>query len=455
MKLFHLVLWRISLALIVVLTVWAGFFYMAVVEEVNDEVDDTLEDYSEGLIIRALSGEDMPTASNGSNNQYYLYKVSESYAASHPQITYRDEMVFITEKSETEPARVLITIFRTEDERYMELVVYTPTIEKLDLLRAILGWIIFLYVLLLLIILSINIWVFRKNMKPLYVLLKWLDSSQLGKKNEPLENITKITEFRKLNAATMAFAERGEKLFEQQKTFIGNASHEMQTPLAICRNRLEMLMEDETLTEHQLNELIKTHQTLENLTRMNRSLLLLCKIENGQFADTRSVCLNDILAHYLDDYKEVYAYRNITVTVTTDSSFCVEMNDSLVSVLVTNLLKNSFVHNIDGGFIYIKITANIFEISNTGEKPLDRERIFERFYQGQKKEGSTGLGLALVDSICKANHLKIDYTYVENRHIFTISKQNPRIKREISFLISISFQIPFASLQYDNENLIK
>jgi len=424
MKLFHLVLWRISLALIVVLTVWAGFFYMAVVEEVNDEVDDTLEDYSEGLIIRALSGEDMPTASNGSNNQYYLYEVSESYAASHPQITYRDEMVFITEKSETEPARVLITIFRTEDERYMELVVYTPTIEKLDLLRAILGWIIFLYVLLLLIILSINIWVFRKNMKPLYVLLKWLDTSQLGKKNEPLENTTKITEFRKLNAATMAFAERGEKLFEQQKTFIGKASHEMQTPLAICRNRLEMLMEDETLTEHQLNELIKTHQTLENLTRMNRSLLLLCKIENGQFADTRSVCLNDILAHYLDDYKEVYAYRNITVTVTTDSSFCVEMNDSLVSVLVTNLLKNSFVHNIDGGFIYIKITANTFEISNTGEKPLDRERIFERFYQGQKKEGSTGLGLALVDSICKANHLKIDYTYVENRHIFTISKQN-------------------------------
>lgn len=424
MKLFHLVLWRISLALIVVLTVWAGFFYMAVVEEVNDEVDDTLEDYSEGLIIRALSGEDMPTASNGSNNQYYLYEVSESYVASHPQITYRDEMVFITEKSETEPARVLITIFRTEDERYMELVVYTPTIEKLDLLRAILGWIIFLYVLLLLIILSINIWVFRKNMKPLYVLLKWLDSSQLGKKNEPLENTTKITEFRKLNAATMAFAERGEKLFEQQKTFIGNASHEMQTPLAICRNRLEMLMEDETLTEHQLNELIKTHQTLENLTRMNRSLLLLCKIENGQFADTRSVCLNDILTHYLDDYKEVYAYRNITVTVTTDSSFCVEMNDSLVSVLVTNLLKNSFVHNIDGGFIYIKITANTFEISNTGEKPLDRERIFERFYQGQKKEGSTGLGLALVDSICKANHLKIDYTYVENRHIFTISKQN-------------------------------
>ena len=109
--------------MIIVLSLWAGFFFLQIVDEVYDEVDDSLEDYSEGLIIRALSGEEMPAASNGSNNQYYLYEVSKSYAASHPQITYRDEMVFITEKDETEPARVLITIFRTDDERYMELVV--------------------------------------------------------------------------------------------------------------------------------------------------------------------------------------------------------------------------------------------------------------------------------------------------------------------------------------------
>lgn len=423
MKLFHLVLWRISLALVVVLSLWAGFFYLKIVDEVNDEVDDSLEDYSESLIIRALSGEDMPMASNGSNNQYYLYEVSASYAMAHPQITYRDEMVFITEKDETEPARVLMTIFRTDDDRYMELVVYTPTIEKLDLLRAILGWIVFLYVVLLLIILLINVWVFRKNMKPLYALLKWLDSYQLGNKNAPLENTTHVTEFRRLNTAAIAYAERSEKLFEQQKLFIGNASHEMQTPLAICRNRLEMLMEDENLTEHQLNELVKTHQTLENLTRMNRSLLLLCKIENGQFTDVHAVCLNEILNRYLEDYKEVYAYRNISVTVEEISSFCVPMNDSLVSVLVTNLLKNAFVHNVDGGFIHIKINSDAFEISNTGEKALDGERIFERFYQGQKKEGSTGLGLALVDSICKSNHLRVVYTYVEGKHVFTVSRQ--------------------------------
>lgn len=70
-----------------------------------------------------------------------------------------------------------------------------------------------------------------------------------GKENEALNNDTQITEFRKLNDAAVRYAERTEQMFEQQKQFIGNASHEIQTPLAICRNRLEMLMDDDSLSE--------------------------------------------------------------------------------------------------------------------------------------------------------------------------------------------------------------
>lgn len=94
-------------------------------------------------------------------------------------------------------------------------------------------------------------------MRPLYVLLHWLDKYRIGKVNEPLQNNTRVSEFRKLNEAAVRYAERSEQMFEQQKQFIGNASHEMQTPLAICRNRLEMLMEDENLSESQLEELMK------------------------------------------------------------------------------------------------------------------------------------------------------------------------------------------------------
>lgn len=423
MKLFHLVLWRFALALVLVFAVWAGFFYMAVMEEVNDEVDDSLEDYSEWLIVRALQGEEMPSESNGSNNQYYLYEVSEEYAMSYPQISYRDEMVYITEKKEEEPARVLITIFRTDDDRYMELVVYTPTIEKMDLRRAILGWIIFLYMLLLLVVLLITAWGYRRNMKPLYVLLGWIGRYRLGHPNEPLDNRTNITEFHHLNEAVAGFASRNEQLFEQQKQFIGNASHEMQTPLAICCNRIEMLMDDETLSEKQLGELMKTHRTLENLVRMNRSLLLLCKIENGQYMEDRHpVCLDRLLRHYMEDYGEVYAYLSIRVEAGWKEPFCVEMNESLASVLVTNLLKNAFVHNVGEGLIRIHADKDMLLICNTGGAPLDGNRIFERFYQGRKKESSTGLGLALADTICKVNGLLLSYFYEDGLHCFKISK---------------------------------
>lgn len=420
MKLFHLVMWRMSAMLVVILTCWAVLFYLAVMEEVNDEVDDSLSDYAESLIIRSLSGEKMPDTSNGSNNQYFLYGVSAEYAASYPKISYRDEMVYITAKGETEPARILMTIFQKDDGGYMELVVYTPTIEKYDLQRAILGWIVFLYVLLLLMILAVNAWVFYRNMRPLYTLLKWLENYRLGSKREPLDESLRIVEFRKLNEAANLFSERSEQLYEQQKLFIGNASHEMQTPLAICRNRLEMLMEDDTLTEKQLSELMKTHRTLENLTRLNKSLLLLCKIDNRQFTDVKPICLNELLMHYLDDYKEVYAYRRVQVNVHVEDCFQLEMSEALATVLLTNLLKNAFVHTSEGGTIELTFTASSFEIRNTGEASLDKNRIFERFYKEGKKEGSTGLGLALVDSICKAYRLNLSYRFENGMHIFTI-----------------------------------
>ena len=421
MKLIYYIILRITLALTFILTVWAIFFYVTMIDEVNDEVDDALEDYSETIIIRALAGEELPSKTNGSNNQYYMMEVSKEYAESREDIQYKDSMVYIEEKEETEPARILTTIFKDDEGRYHELTVSTPNIEKDDLRDAIQVWIIFLYVALLFCIIIISVWVFYRNMRPLYVLLHWLDGYQTGKKNKPLSNETQITEFRKLNEAAIRYVERTEQMFEQQKQFIGNASHEIQTPLAICRNRLEMLMEDDSLSEKQLEELMKTHQTLEHITKLNKSLLLLSKIENGQFTDTVQVEVNKLLRQYLEDYKEVYQYREIITSIEEEGVFYLTINETLAVVLLTNLLKNAFVHNMDGGHIRIVITPHSVMFCNTGAaQPLDARRIFERFYQGKKKEGSTGLGLAIADTICKMQALRLCYEYKSGEHCFTL-----------------------------------
>lgn len=413
---------RISLMLTIMLSAWAVFFYIAIIAEVNDEVDDSLEDYSETIIIRALAGEELPSKNNGSNNQYYLTEISNEYALLHEKVCYKDSMIYIAEKEETEPARILTTIFRDEAGLYHELTVSTPTIEKEDLKGAILGWIIFLYMALLLTIILTCIWVFHRNMKPLYELLRWLDGYHIGKESQPLKNETKIMEFRKLNEAVIRNAKRSEHLFEQQKQFIGNASHEIQTPLAICQNRLEMLMEDDSLSESQLEELVKMYQTLEYITKLNKSLLLLSKIDNGQFPETKEMELNTLLKQYIDDYKEVYAYRKIELNVEERGIFRISMNESLAVALLTNLLKNAFVHNIDGGHIRIVITNRSITFCNSGIKQsLNQTHIFERFYQGNKKEGSTGLGLAITDSICKLQHLTLRYYFENDEHCLEIS----------------------------------
>ena len=173
----------------------------------------------------------------------------------------------------------------------------------------------------------------------------------------------------------------------------------------------------------QLEELMKTHQTLEYITKLNKSLLLLSKIDNGQFTDTKELELNVLLKQYLQDYEEVYDYRNIEVTIDEQGVFKVTMNESLAVALLTNLLKNAFVHNIDGGHIRITVTKNGITFRNSGvEHPLNKEHIFERFYQGSKKEGSTGLGLAIADSICRLQHLNIKYYFEQNEHCFEISQ---------------------------------
>lgn len=424
MKLIVRIFTRLVPALLIITTLWGVFFYYAIMDEVNDETDDTLEDYSELIITRMLAGQEMPSQADGTNNSYFLTKVSEKYAEEYEKIRYSDEMIYIPEKKETEPARVLKTIFKNANEEYYELTVSIPNIEKDDLREAILHWIIFLYITLLITILLINMWVFYRSMHPLYALLKWLDHYTINGNNPILENKTTITEFRKLNEAAIRQAERSKNLFEQQKQFISNASHELQTPLAICRNRLEMLADNETLTEEQLTEIFKTQSTLDYIIRLNKSLLFLSKIDNGQFHEIKDISFNELVHKFLPDYEEAYGYLNTTTHIEEKGTFTVGMDEALSGALVSNLLKNAFVHNRKNkGEIYIDITFNSITIFNTSdEEKLDETHLFERFRQGKtKKEGSTGLGLSIMAAICKTYQLQIRYFY-NGKHGFEIKK---------------------------------
>lgn len=420
MKLIYRIVLHMLWALSLLLAGWAVLFYLTMIDEINDEVDDALDITSERIIKRVLAGRELPTDGLDGRN-FLLEQVSEEFADANSHVAYTDEEIYIPEEEETEPARVLRTVFCNAEGEYRQLTVMTPTIEKSELQEAILWWVVWLYLFLLLTVLAVNMVVMYRTLRPLYALLGWLDAYTVGRKNKPLENNTKITEFRRLNDAVRRSAERTEGLFEQQKQFVGNASHEMQTPLAVCRNRLEMLVGDGTeLTEEQLGEVMKVQRTLDYLVRLNRSLLLLSKIDSGQFPESEEVNLNVLVKNTAGDLSEIYASRNMHPELAEQDELMVRMNPSLAASVVGNLVKNAFLHGEPGGRIALKIVPGMLQVCNTGSAPLDSAHLFERFYQGTKKEGSTGLGLSIVAAVCRHYGFRITYNYSEGEHCFSV-----------------------------------
>lgn len=422
MKLVYRILLHLAWVLTLLLAGWAALFYFTLIDEVNDSVDDALEARAEVIVKRVLAGRELPGAPSEGHGEYLLREVAADYARDQSDERYSDEEIFIPELDEREPARVLRKTFRAADDRWYELTVMTPSFEKDDLAEAIFYGIVWLYLFLLLSVLLVTTVLLYRTMRPLYVLLRWLDEYRVGGQNPPLEVRTSVTEFRRLNEAARRYAERAEQSFERQKQFIGNASHEMQTPLAVCRNRLEMLVDDpQGLSEEQLGEIAKVQRTLDSLVRMNRSLLLLTKIDNGQFPETEEVVLNALFRRTGEDLEEIYGYRGMHFELQEAAELRVRMNPSLAESLVANLVKNAFVHGAEGGTVRVRISARSFAIDNdAAEGALDAAHIFDRFYQGAKKHGSTGLGLAIVDAVCRLYGLRIAYAFRDGRHLFTV-----------------------------------
>lgn len=420
MRLIYRIVVRLGLALLVIMSLWATLFYYTMVDEIRDEADDSLEDYSSLIITRVLAGRELPQVGDGSNNSFTLTPVDAAYAAEQPHLKYEDHDFYITEKQETEPARVLTTIFHDEQGKYYELQVATPTFEKNDLFQSILWWVVALYVVLLLITLGVTMLIFYGSMRPMYAMLQWLDDYKPGAKPSPVPVSADVKEFARLGRALQGAVDRSEELVERQSQFIGNASHELQTPLAIIGNRVEWLLDGGNLTEEQTAELFKIQSTLGRAVRLNKTLLLLTKIENGKFPDSVEVDVARLVQDSVEMYSEIYASRQMTVRVDIEDDVKVEMNESLAATLVSNLIKNMYVHSAEGSSGSVTINSGRLIIENDGEQALDGERIFDRFYQGPKSKGSMGLGLPLVAAVCRTYSLGISYQFKQGRHCFTV-----------------------------------
>ena len=421
MKLIHHTLRSLFLPMLVIFALWGWAFYLLILHEVQDETDDTLQNYKEIIIRSALADSTMLCDHEDIMSRYYIREVAAGEAKLNRD-EFFDSTVYIEIEKEYEPVRVLRTWFMTDSRHYYELTVEISTLEKEDMIETLVWSMLALYVLLIGCVLPVIHFGFRQSLRPLYKLLDWLKTFQVGKTIAPLDNPTQIDEFKTLNEAAEESFHRSNDLYNRQKQFVENAAHELQTPLAICLNRVELLGENPDCTEAQLQEIAVVHRTLSDVIRLNKTLLLLTRIENNQFPDTRELNLNRLIRRMMWDFNEIYESKALDVRITEEGVLLRTMNESLASTLVANLLKNAFVHNHEGGVIEITITQLSLSIANTSsDKPIDAALLFGRFARQSKRQESTGLGLAIAKAIADLYSVRIDYRFGGGMHIFTLN----------------------------------
>ena len=425
MKLLSYTYRKLALLLFLLMAVWGVLFYYAIIDEVVDETDDTLENYGEILMESALHDPSILETEGSLMSFYKFTPISEEEGRHYRQVFY-DATVYIELEDEDEPVRVMCTSFRMPDGQYYELKLMISILERDDMVEAML-WYLGALFLLFLICTSIGIQLVLKGVfRPLHRLLDWLHCIQPGKEVPPLDNPTKIREFRQLSDAALDMGNRSYKAYEEQKQFIENASHELQTPLAIVRGKVELLAESEGMTEQQMEQLDEIYATLGRAVKLNKSLLLLSRIENGQYTEMEDVSVDEILDELLPDLMDIYEHKQVRlIRKREEQPFIIRCNHSLAQILVSNLVKNSLLHNREGGELQVLTTPTSLVIKNTGDVPLDGEKLFRRFYHGMDgKKDSTGLGLAIARSIALSSSLKLTYEWQDGMHTFRLVKES-------------------------------
>ena len=278
---------------------------------------------------------------------------------------------------------------------------------------------VFLFVLIVGGLLFLNRRLSKSVWKPFRETLDQLKTFSLNNQTKIEFSKTDVSEFDELNQSLTKLIEHNVSVYKTQKEFTENASHELQTPLAILKNKLDILLQNQDLTEKQYQIAEEMNRALSRSSRINKNLLLLAKIDNKQF-DSETFHLDEVLNQSLEILQEHFEQKNISVKTEISDNVKVNGNIGLTEVLINNLIINAIRHTSINGSILIRLSQSEFEVSNSGTGKLNGDLLFKRFSRFSKDNNGSGLGLAIVQEICKSQNWTIDYRFENYNHIFSV-----------------------------------
>lgn len=408
---------RANIIATVIVLLLSGLCYYFVIRYVLlNQLDDDLKVEEQEIVDYAKTNNSLPNPSTYKDQQI-SFIANETTAVKR---TFSNVAGYSREENENITLRQMVFPIVVSGKKY------TVTISKSeeeteDLIRLILLLTSGIVLVLLTSLFMINRFVLNKLWAPFNNTLKEMKQFNLSNNKALALDDTRITEFADLNETVSVMSSRVRQDYNSLKTFTENASHEMQTPLAIINSRLDVLIQDESLTEFQTKQLQGIYDALDRLSNLNASLLLLTKIGNKQFSQRVPIRLDEIVSQKLDQLEELTEGKKLLIHLAADPT-SIEFDPQLTDILVSNLLNNAIRYTGTEGTINIKVRNSTLSVSNTSAIPaLDPDKVFKRFYRHHDTTADgNGLGLSIVSQICELGNYTATYIYKDKRHHFYI-----------------------------------
>ncbi|NIR51971.1 HAMP domain-containing histidine kinase [candidate division KSB1 bacterium] len=254
-------------------------------------------------------------------------------------------------------------------------------------------------------------------------ILELMKTYKVGQKTEIEKVRTSTLEFQRMQELFHRMIDRIEYDYRHLKEYTENMAHEIQTPLAVIRNKTENIISDDSVMKRHADTIKIIYDEATHLSKLGNTLNLLTKIENGEFNDAVQISTRPVIEQHVAAVTELANLKSVEVETSLSDKHQMLIDPHLLDVMLRNLLRNAISYGTPDGPIHIKTDSEHLEVSNYGPAlEFPPEQLFERFQHNQHRQSSLGLGLSLVKKICDLNNLKIDYRYDENQHIFVVSR---------------------------------
>ncbi|CAG5070539.1 hypothetical protein DYBT9623_03084 [Dyadobacter sp. CECT 9623] len=405
---------RIYLLASLVIYVAVGVaFYWITTFMIYDEVESRL------MVEKRDFETYLQTNNTWTNNSYFVenkIEVVPVFGEFENEATFTDTLIYNRYEQSMDPFRQL-TFYTMIGGSPYRVAIRKSIVESYKLIEAISAAMVTFLALLM-----ISMFFFQRNLsgklwRPFYDSLARIKNFDWTKDKKLEFESSEISEFNELDEVMVKMASKMQHDYKSLREFTENASHEIQTPLALINARVEQFIQSQDLSENQTHWIEEIYHAARRMSRLNQGLLLLAKIENQQFTDQEPIDLAALIIARLKDFEDIITHKNIMVHTESTGSFVKTISPALAEIMVTNLVSNAIKHNYNDGKLTILTGANYFVISNTGhELKADPGRLFERFKKESAQAESVGLGLAIVKQICDNYELHIDYRNVDSLH---------------------------------------